>query len=102
MSWQNYCDRVDESNPVKRDEKVARLAIADGRRHKLPSRELIKAVNQLLQDSPYIQWMREIQGDEKTDNYVKLTIQAARQSDKVPQRQKSHQRHRQRSRQRSL
>ena len=99
LKWENYCDRINELNPVKRDEKVVRLAILDGKQQKLSSRGIRQAVNQLLQQSPYVQWMRKMQGDEKTNAYVKLTIQAAYQPERNDRKQRSHQR--QRSRQRS-
>ncbi len=99
LNWENYCDRVNEPNPVKRDEKVVRLAISDGKRQRLSSRGLRQAVTKLLQQSPYVQWMREIQGDSKTNTYINLTIQAAHQSEHASQKQRSHQR--QRFRQRS-
>jgi hypothetical protein len=100
LSWQEYCDRVNESNPVKRDEKVVRLAISDGKQHKLPARKLKQAVTQLLQQSPYVQWMRDIQGDEKTNTYIKLTIQEAYQSEPSRKKQRSRQRQRQKVQQR--
>ncbi len=100
LKWQDYCDRVNESNPVKRDEKVVRLAISDGKQQKRSSKELWQAVNRLLQQSPYVQWMREIQGDEKTNAYTKLTIQAAYQPEGTSRRHEAQQRQRQKIRQR--
>ena len=98
LKWQDYCDLVNESNPVKRDEKVVRLAIADGKQQKRSSRELRQAVNRLLQQSPYVQWMREVQGDEKTNAYTKLTIQAAYQPERTSRRHEAQQRQRQKTR----
>ena len=99
LNWQDYCGRINESNPVKQDEKVVRLAISDGKREKLPSRELRQAVNQLLQQSPYVQWMREVQGDDKTNAYIKLTVQAAYQPERTSRRHQAQQRQRQKTRQ---
>jgi hypothetical protein len=99
QQWEKYSRQVEEKNPVKRDEIVAKLALTDGRRQQLSNRENLEQAARVLWHSPYVQWMQEVQGIEKTRNYVKLTIQSAHQelhfqSAKLPrqrQRDRNHQ-----------
>jgi hypothetical protein len=99
-SWQDYSDSIQEKNPVKRDLIVAQLALMEGLNAGVNSRENFQQVKQLLWQSPYVQWLQEEQGLEKTRTYVKLTLQAAyRENQRSGQPQRSQQRQRYRSRQ---
>jgi hypothetical protein len=101
-SWQEYIDQIQEKNPVKLDLIVAQLALIEGQKAGVASRENIQQVKQLLWQSPYVQWLQEEQGTEKTRSYVKLTLQAAHQENqRSGQAQRSPQRQRQRDRQNS-
>ena len=100
LNWQDYCDRINEPNPVKQDEKVVRLAISDGKQQKRSSKELRQVIDRLLQQSPYVQWMREVQGDEGTNAHIKLTVQAAYQPERTSRIHQAQQRQRQKTRQR--
>jgi hypothetical protein len=101
-AWQEYSDRIQEKNPVKRDLIVVQLALTDGQNAGVPSRKNFQQAKQLLWQSPYVQWLQEEQGIEKTRTYVKLTLQAAyRENQKSQQPHHSHQRQQQRDRQRT-
>lgn len=96
-AWQAYSDPIPEKNPVKRDLIVAQLALMEGQNAGMTSRENFQQVKQLLWQSPYVQWLQEEQGIEKTRTYIKLTLQAAdRENQKSRQPQHSQQRQRQR------
>lgn len=97
-SWQEYSDRIQEKNPVKRDLIVAQLALIDGQNAGIPSRKNFQQARQLLWQSPYVRWLQEEQGIEKTRTYVKLTLQAAyRENQKSQQPHRSHQRQQERN-----
>lgn len=99
-SWQEYIDQIQEKNPVKLDLIVAQLALTEGQKVGVASRENFQQVAQLLWQSPYVQWLQEEQGTEKTRSYVNLTLQAAHQENQRScQAQRSPQRQRQRDRQ---
>lgn len=99
-SWQEYIDQIQEKNPVKLDLLVAQLALTEGQKAGVASRENLQQVKQLLWQSPYVQWLQEEQGMEKTRSYVKLTLEAAYQENqRSRQAQRSPQRQRQRDRQ---
>lgn len=99
QQWEKYNWQVEEKNPVKKDAIVAQLALKDGRKQGLPSRENLQQTAQVLWQSPYVQWMQEVQGIEKTQNYVKLTVQAAYQAEQSQAAKVPHQRQRHRNRQ---
>ncbi|MBD1845688.1 hypothetical protein H6F89_20210 [Cyanobacteria bacterium FACHB-63] len=99
-SWQAYSDQIQEKNPVKQDLIVAQLALTEGQNAGVTSRNNFQQVRQLLWQSPYVQWLQEEQGIEKTRSYVKLTLQAAyRENQRSQKSQKQRQRQRDRSRQ---
>lgn len=101
-AWQEYIDQIQEKNPVKLDLIVAQLALTEGQKAGVASRENVQQVKQLLWQSPYVQWLQEEQGIEKTRNYVKLTLQAAHQENqRSRQAERSSQRQRQRGQQRT-
>lgn len=99
QQWEKYSRQIEEKNPVKKDAIVAQLVLNDGRKQGLPSRENLQQAAQVLWQSPYVQWMQEVQGIEKTRNYVKLTVQAAYQEEQSQAGKLPQQRQRDRNRQ---
>lgn len=99
QQWEKYSRQVEEKNPVKKDAIVVQLALRDGRKQGLLNRENLERSAQILWQSPYVQWMKEVQGIEKTRSYIKLTVQAAHQEEYSQAVQVPQQRQRQRNRQ---
>lgn len=99
QQWEQYSRQVEEKNPVKKDAIVTKLALKDGREQKLSTRENLEQAARVLWHSPYVQWMQEDQGIEKTRNYVKLTVQFAYQEEQSRHSQQSQQRQQHRKRQ---
>ena len=86
--WARYSQGVEADTPVRLDYRVCRRAFEDGQSFK-------DVALMLAAGSPYVQWMAQSQGKEKSRVYVNQTARAAFQKEKQLTRPRSHERERQ-------
>ena len=82
--WARYSQDVEADTPVRLDYRVCRRAFEDGQSFK-------DVALMLAAGSPYVHWMAQTQGKEKSRVYVNQTARAACQKEKElnrPRRQK--------------
>ena len=86
--WAHYSQGIEADNPVRLDYRVCRRAFEDGQSFK-------DMALMLTAGSPYVQWMAQAQGKEKSRVYVNQTARQACQKEKKLTRPRQRQQERQ-------
>ena len=86
--WARYSQDVEADNPVRLDYRVCRRAFEDGQSFK-------DVALMLAAGSPYVRWMAQAQGKEKSRVYVNQTARQVCQKEQKTNQQRHNKQERQ-------